>query len=213
MKTDDFVSLLAAGVAPVDRHASAKGFGRALLLGGLGAVILIVLFYGVRPDIHAMLGTPLFWLKLAFPLLLGAAALLLASRLARPGLAAGNAWPALALPLLLVWSASALILWSAPQELRASLLMGATWRSCPFNIALLSAPSLIAVFWAMRGLAPTRLRLAGAAAGLLSGAIATAAYCLHCPEMGVPFWGVWYVLGMLIPTLVGALCGPRLLRW
>ncbi|WP_413541723.1 DUF1109 domain-containing protein [Collimonas humicola] len=181
--------------------------------GGLGSVILTVLLYGVRPDIRAMLGTPLFWLKLAFPLLLGAAALLLASRLARPGLAAGHAWPALALPLLLVWSASGLILWSAPPELRASLLMGATWRSCPFNIALLSAPSLIAVFWAMRRLAPTRLRLAGAAAGLLSGAIATVAYCLHCPEMGVPFWGVWYVLGMLIPTLVGALCGPRFLRW
>ncbi|HWW99234.1 DUF1109 domain-containing protein [Collimonas sp.] len=213
MKTDDFVSLLAAGVAPVDRHASAKSFSRALILGGLGSVILTVLLYGVRPDIHAMLGTPLFWFKLAFPLLLGAAALLLASRLARPGQTGGNAWPALALPLLLVWSASGLILWSAPPELRASLLLGVTWRSCPFNIALLSVPSLIAVFWAMRGLAPTRLRLAGAAAGLLSGAIATVAYCLHCPEMGVPFWGAWYVLGMLIPTLAGALCGPRFLRW
>ncbi|MEG0969467.1 MAG: NrsF family protein, partial [Pseudomonas sp.] len=27
------------------------------------------------------------------------------------------------------------------------------------------------------------------------------------------FWGVWYVLGMAIPTLIGALLGPRWLRW
>jgi hypothetical protein len=29
----------------------------------------------------------------------------------------------------------------------------------------------------------------------------------------VPFWGVWYVLGMLVPTVLGGLLGPRVLRW
>jgi len=38
-------------------------------------------------------------------------------------------------------------------------------------------------------------------------------YSLHCPEMEAPFIGFWYLLGMLIPTAVGALLGPRLLRW
>jgi hypothetical protein len=74
-------------------------------------------------------------------------------------------------------------------------------------------PVFITVFWAMRGLAPTRPRLAGAAGGLLAGATATVAYCFHCPEMGVPFWAVWYLLGMLIPTLAGTALGPRLLNW
>jgi len=69
------------------------------------------------------------------------------------------------------------------------------------------------VLWAIRGLAPTRLRLAGAAAGLLSGAVGALVYCLHCPELEAPFLGFWYLLGMLIPTAVGALLGPRLLRW
>jgi len=81
------------------------------------------------------------------------------------------------------------------------------------NIALLSIPTFACVFWAIRGLAPTRLRLAGAAGGLLAGSIATLVYSLHCPEMSVAFWAVWYVLGMLIPTAVGAVLGPRLLRW
>jgi hypothetical protein len=31
--------------------------------------------------------------------------------------------------------------------------------------------------------------------------------------MAPPFWGIWYVLGVLGPTLLGALSGPVLLRW
>jgi hypothetical protein len=31
--------------------------------------------------------------------------------------------------------------------------------------------------------------------------------------MTAPFIGFWYVLGMLIPTAIGALIGPRVLRW
>lgn len=38
-------------------------------------------------------------------------------------------------------------------------------------------------------------------------------HSLHCPEMGVAFWAVWYVLGMAVPAIIGALLGPRLLRW
>jgi hypothetical protein len=93
------------------------------------------------------------------------------------------------------------------------LVLGHSWRVCPFNIVLLSVPVFPAVFWAMRGLAPTRPRVAGAVAGLLSSALATIAYCLHCPEMSPAFWAVWYVVGMLLPAAIGAWQGPRLLRW
>jgi hypothetical protein len=31
--------------------------------------------------------------------------------------------------------------------------------------------------------------------------------------MQAPFLAIWYLLGMLIPTALGALLGPRLLRW
>ena len=51
------------------------------------------------------------------------------------------------------------------------------------------------------------------AAGLLSGTTAALVYCLHCPEMAAPFIGFWYLLGMLIPALAGALLSHRLLRW
>lgn len=65
----------------------------------------------------------------------------------------------------------------------------------------------------MRSLAPTSLPLAGAAAGLLAGSVGALVYCLHCPEMGAPFIGTWYLLGMLIPTAAGALLGRFVLRW
>ena len=65
----------------------------------------------------------------------------------------------------------------------------------------------------MKGLAPTRLSLAGAAAGLLAGGVGAAIYALHCDEMGAPFLALWYVLGMLMPATLGALIGRHVLRW
>jgi len=213
MKTDDLITLLAAGEGPVDRHALARRLAQALLAGLLAAVLMTVALYGVRSDLADVARTPLFWAKLALPGSLALLALWLTQRLARPGVKGGLAWGLLGLPLLLVWVGAAISLSGAPVEARAELIFGRTWRTCALNISLLSVPVFIAVVWAVRGLAPTRLRQAGGAAGLLAGSTATLAYCLHCPEMQVPFWGTWYLLGMLVPTLVGALAGPRLLRW
>lgn len=214
MKTKDMITMLAAGVAPVDRHVAAKRFAAALLIGGAGAVLLMLLRFGLRPDLQAMLSVPLFWIKMAFPLVLSIGALVAAARLSRPGvLMSGPGWAALVSPVLLLWGAALAVLYLAPGPERLDLVLGVSWKECPFNIALLSVPGFIAVMWAMRGLAPTRLRLAGAMAGLLAGSVATVAYCLHCPEMAVPFWAIWYLLGMLLPALAGALLGPRWLRW
>jgi len=214
MKTQDMVALLAAGVEPVDRRALGRRFGWALLAGGGGALILMLLSVGLRPDLDAVLAQPIFWAKMAFPLLLAAAALPAAARLSRPGVPVrGRGWATLAAPVLIVWAAAAVVLLAAPDGERLRLLMGSTWRRCPLVIAFLSVPGFLAVMWAIRGLATTRPRLAGAIGGLLAGAVATVAYCLHCPEMEVPFWAVWYLLGMLLPAGLGALLGPRLLRW
>jgi hypothetical protein len=213
MKTDDLISMLASGVAPVDRRVPVKRFSTALVLGGVGALLLMEVLFGVRPDIGQVIYVPLFWAKLALPFALGAAALWMTTRVSRPGVAAGKAWLAIALPLAVVWVAAIVVLLSAAPADRVGLLLGSTWRVCPLNIAMLSVPTLIAILIAMRGLAPTQLRLAGAAGGLLAGATATIAYSLHCPEMAVSFWAIWYVLGMLIPAVAGALLGPRVLRW
>lgn len=213
MRTDELISLLAAGEPPVDRHAIGRRIGIAGLSGALAATALMIVMLRFRADLAVIASTPLFWGKVALPLTLMLGSLWMTARLARPGVGPGMSWLGIALPLGTVWLAALYTLAQTPSVDRLAAVLGQTWRVCPLNIAVLSVPVFIAVFWALRGLAPTRLVLTGAAGGLLSGAIATLAYCLHCPEMGVAFWGVWYVLGMMVPAVAGALLGPRLLRW
>ncbi|HTJ92401.1 MAG TPA: DUF1109 domain-containing protein [Pararobbsia sp.] len=213
MKTDDLVAMLATGVMPVDRQAARRRLGVALLIGAIGSLVLMQIVFGVRPDIGRMVHVPLFWEKLAFSTVLGLGALWVVTRVAKPGRRGRAAWLLAAAPVVVVWVCAIYVVVNAPPDDRVALVLGRTWRVCPFNIALLSVPIFIAVQFALRGFAPTAPRVAGAAGGLLAGAIATMAYSLHCPEMGVAFWAVWYVLGMLVPTAIGALLGPRILRW
>lgn len=213
MKTDDLIDLLSTGVTRVDRKAVLRRFARALPLGLAGSLVIVALVFGVRPDLMSVAQTPIFWAKLAFPVAVALTAARVLSRLGRPGVRGGYAWALVAAPFVGVWLAGWFTLGAAAPAERMPLVLGLSWRTCPFNILLLSVPTFAAVFWAARGFAPTRPRLAGAAAGLFASALATIAYCVHCPEMSPAFWSVWYALGMLLPAAVGAWLGPRLLRW
>ena len=155
----------------------------------------------------------MFWVKLVYVACLGVTSAIVATRLSRPGTAVGGVVGALALVVLAMWMFGAVVLSGAGPAQRVHLLLGTTSKTCPFFISLLSVPAFFAVTWAMKGLAPTRLSLAGAAAGLVSGSLAAVVYTLHCTEMAAPFLGTWYLLGVMIPTAAGVLLGPRLLRW
>lgn len=213
MKTDDLVTLLATRAGAVRPNQAVRRYAAALGCGALGAALLMATLLGLRPDLAAAVLLPMFWVKLAFVACLAAASWLAALRLSRPGLRLEWIPGALIAPVLAIWLLGGVVLARADATQRAALFLGDTWTSCPFLVAMLSAPVFVALVWALKGLAPTRLRLAGAAAGLLSGAVGALVYSLHCPELGAPFIAFWYLLGMLIPAAVGALLGPRLLRW
>lgn len=213
MKTDELIDMLARGP---DVRFEARPLRRLLVPGLIGLAfcgVLMEMLLGMRSDIGRALLLPAFWIKAGFALALSAVGVLAVRRLSAPGAWLG-ALPLLAgLPLLALWSIAAWALWQAPQEARAALVWGQTWRVCTSLIVLLALPVFAAVLLAMRRLAPTRLRLAGAAAGLAAGAMAALVYCLHCPEMSPVFVGIWYVLGIAIMTVIGALAGPRALAW
>jgi len=213
MKTDDLIGLLASQVTRVERGALARRFAKALPLGMLGSLVLMSVVFGVRHDLGSVARSGIFWAKVAYPLAVAIGALLAVTRLGRPGVRAGYAWALIALPFVAVWSAGLFVLHGATPGERWPIVLGQTWRTCPFNILLLSVPTFPAVLWALKSLAPTRLRLAGAVAGLLASSLATIVYCLHCPEMSPAFWSVWYAIGMLIPAGIGAWVGERVLRW
>ena len=215
MKTDDLIAMLASGpdvaaAAPPGTHWRAAS---TLVAGLLASVALTAMLLGVRPNLEQLALLPDFWIKVGFVVCLSLAAWHVSRRLCVPG-ANTRALPLLiAMPLLLMWALGAIIMQEAPADQRAELFWGATWRSCPLLIALLSLPILAAVLRVMRQLAPTHLRLAGAAAGFAAGAMAALVYCLHCPELAASFVGFWYVLGMLVPTAIGAAIGPKVLAW
>lgn len=213
MKTDELVSLLSRQDPGAARAAAAPRFPLALLCGLVAAVLLMMATLGIREDWNAAVRGAAMWWKLAYAVSIASAALLATWRLSRPGRTVGKAWIALALPPAVAITAALVTLAAAPAGTRGTLVQGDTWRVCPILIAGLSVPAFAAVMWAIRGFAPTRLRLAGACGGLLAGGIATTAYCVHCPEIEVAFWGIWYTAGMLIPAVAGALLGPRVLRW
>ena len=213
MKTDDLIAMLATGVAPVDPHLVAKRFATGLLLGGAGAFALMLMGYGIRPDLAQAAQAPMLWVKLGFAFVIAVSSLVLTERLARPGVRPGRAWVGVALPWAAISFMGLVVLMGAPPQERLGLVLGRTWLSCALSISLIASPVFVGLVWTLRGLAPTRLGLAGACAGLLAAAVGALVYALHCPEVEAPFLAVWYVLGLLIPTVVGALIGPKLLRW
>ena len=211
MRTEQLVEVLARQAGPAPRHAVerriavAAGFGAvASAWGAIGAL-------GLNSGL-ANMGLGLAT-KLAYVVSMLLAAAWFADRVSRPGTPWRRAtWNVLA--VVLVMSVLAAAVWAmAPGTERLSLLLGRSWASCPWRVAALSAPALAAVLWAMRGLAPTQLRVAGFAAGLLAGSLGALGYALYCPELSPLFVLVWYTLGILIPAGLGARLGPWLLRW
>ncbi len=213
MKTDALIDLLATGAGPTQRHAVTQRFVTATVVGATAALLLLLATFGINPQLSDYASAASFWIKMSFTLALAVAGLSLSQRLARPGTTVGWLKWFVALPILAMWILAIVVLLDAQPTARAHLVLGDTWNQCPFNIALLSLPPLLAGIWALRGLAPTRSHLAGAAAGLWAGAIGACVYGLHCSEFAPPFLAIWYLIGVLIPSAIGYLVGPRLLRW
>jgi hypothetical protein len=213
MKTEELIGLLAAGETRVPAHSVGQRFSIALAWSVPTAVLMMAFVYGVRSDLALAMGGVIFWMKLAFAGTLAIFSILSTERLGRPGMRVGVVWAGLTAPFILLWLVAIVAIVGAEPSQRAELIFGSTWKTCPFNIALISLPLFAATFWFVKGLAPTQTVLAGASAGLLAGALATLIYVFHCPESAAPFVGIWYVLGISIPTVSGAVLGPRVLRW
>ena len=213
MKTDDLISVLAAGAAPVPRRAASRTIAVATAAGIAIAALMMLLTVGARPDLGQAIRWPMFWMKVLFPVVMAGASFLTLTRLARPGVSARAGGTAIALPVVLLWLLAIAAYASAPLPERSAMVWGQTWRICTLNIALISAPIFAAAFFALRQLAPTQLAQAGACAGALSGAAGAAVYAFHCPETALPFMALWYVAGIAVPVSVGAWLGPRFLRW
>ncbi|NYT40741.1 DUF1109 domain-containing protein [Sphingomonas sp. R-74633] len=213
MNTDDLIAQLSRDVPPVRRRAVGWRLAIGLALGGLVSAGLVALVLGIRPDLGlAMRGTA-FWVKWSYTFSLAIAAVVMIAQLARPDSQRLRWTWLLAIPVTLLAGLGALELARTPPGKWLAMWLGHSWMICPWLVLALAMPIFIGLLWSFRRLAPTRLRAAGAAAGLAAGAFAATVYCIHCPEVSAIFVLTWYSLGILLAASLGALLGPRLLRW
>lgn len=213
MKTDDLISLLAADTAEVPPHAAARQIAIAMAVGVPLAILAMLLTMGPRPDLAQAIGMPMFWMKVLLPAAVACAGFATLARLARPGVSARAVEWAIAVPVVLLWLLAIAAYAGSPPSERAAMVWGQSWRTCTVSVLMISVPIFVAAFLALRQLAPTRLVHAGACAGVLSGAAGAAIYAFHCRETALPFMAIWYVAGIAATASVGAVLGPRLLRW
>jgi hypothetical protein len=212
MRTSDLIAALAVNPAPAPRHAVARRMAPAVIVGIAASFALLLAAYPLRPLSVAVHTAP-FWMKALYTASLAAIAWLLVDRAARPGARLGHVASVLAAPVAVMIVLGLMQLGAAAPDARMKIWLGHSWSFCPGNILMLAAPIFVACVVAVRQLAPTRLVLAGAGAGLLAGALSATVYGLACRETSAAFVATWYTLGIAVCAAIGAALGPRLLRW
>ncbi len=210
MKTNELINVLAEDNGPARRDSLFLKLAVAALVGlGVG-VLLVVFIEGVRPDFTQ--NATQVALKATFSAVFAAAALPIAARLARPGRSVG-VWVVAAFAIGLVCVLVSGFMMMPPVENELGGLVGGVVPIAFLIIPALATPAAIVIFsWYKRN-APTRLALAGASVGAMSGGLGAMAYALVCPVDDMGFVSVWYGAAIVLCTAVGALVGPRILRW
>lgn len=211
MKTDALINMLARDAGPVPRALAARRLSPAAAAGLLVSSAIAIAWFGAIPA--QMFATAVPWTKMAYAGALALAAGWLTARLSRPAAPIAQPRRVTVLVLLSMALIGGVSLASAPAGTRMDAVLGESWSTCPWSVLALSVPALAASLWAVRGLAPTRLRAAGFAAGLLAGSVGAFGYSLSCPEASPAFVAIWYTLGIAFTGAAGAILGPRVLRW
>ena len=211
MKTDELIAALAQDrqLAPAPARTVARTVPLAVVIAAIGLLTTA----GPRADLMDVLAAPRFLFKLLVTLSLAIPALVLLPRVAVPlGRAAG--WQrALWLAPLVLLAGLSLELVALPRETWLSSAIGHNGLWCLTMVPTLATLPLAASLYCLRQAAPANPGRAGAVAGLASGALAATVYAMHCTDDSPLFVGLWYSLGVLFVTAVGAWLATRLARW
>lgn len=211
MKTEALIDMLARDAGPVPRALAARRLSPAAAAGLLASALIAITWFGIIPA--QMFATAVPWTKMAYAGALALAAGWWTARLSRPAAPIALPRRVTVLVLLAMVVVGGLSLASTPAGARLDAVLGESWSTCPWSVLVLSLPALAGSLWAVRGLAPTRPGAAGFAAGLLAGSVGAFGYSLSCPEASPAFVAIWYTLGIAFTGAVGAVLGPRALRW
>jgi hypothetical protein len=213
MKTDDLIKALAADAKSVEPPI-ARTLAVAVGVGALLSLVLFLAMLGPRSDLAQVASSSVrFVFKFVVTLSLAISAFLLVRGLSRPDFKPDKRlwWLALG-PALLVLGIG-LEMMSVPSDTWHARMIGHNAFYCMVLIPLLSLAPFAAVLYALKAGAPTHPALAGAVGGILSAGIAATLYASHCTDDSPMFVAMWYPVGFVLMTVLGALIGSRFLRW
>lgn len=213
MKTDDLIKALAADAKSVE-PAIARTLAAAVAVGAAISLACFLWALGVRADfLESIASSARFVFKFVLTLSVVVPAFLLVRGLSRPDFAPGKRLWGLALAPALLLAGIAFELASVPAGTWYARMIGSNSVLCMTVIPLLSLAPLAAVLYALRSGAPANPTFAGAVGGLLSAGIAATLYASRCTDDSPLFVGLWYPVGFVLMTVLGALIGSRILRW
>ncbi len=211
MRTDKIIDLLVQDL-PSRQDSVGKLLRRLWPATAAVAGIAFLVVAGVRNDLTST-GLMPTATKLTFGALLAAVAIMGAVRLSRPEARSekGVVW-LIAVAAFLVLIVGNDVFWQGLEAWRGRLF-GKGILPCLTLIPTLAALPLAASLFALRNGATTAPAISGALAGLGSAGLAILGYGLFCNEDSPLFIATWYGLAAVITGVVGAILGPRLLRW
>lgn len=209
--SEDLIKLLVADHKQVQPFSAKPG----LLFAFASTVVAIAAchtMYGIRPDLLAGAPRDDLIIKSGLLFVLGAAAFSATLSMARPGIGKnvnGWLWVALIAAIFPIYT----ILLAVTGQFPVGILYAKTGIRCfltsfTFGVSIASGM----VLW-LRTSAPVRPNRIGWSVGATSGAFATMAYSLTCPDNGIAYAGLWYTLAILATAFLCRLAVPRLLRW
>jgi hypothetical protein len=213
MKTEQLIAMLSTNVEPVNRSQLGRTLAWAVAIGGVAAFCAMLATVGLRPDLGSSTSLGFLVLKLLFTLsLIGLGASFLIKAML-PGRDARRPFALAFLPFIAAGVVGMVTLVLSGPPAWSSITLETQWASSLICIPLFAIIPFAVLIWALRKGAPTNLRRTGAIAGVVAGALGASAYAFNCPHDSLPFIAIWYGTAIALCAVIGAILGPRLLRW
>ena len=213
MKTDQLIDMLGTNIEPVKDGQLRNTLLIALAVGAAAALCLMVAIFGAPGESFGREYFGLTALALTFPLGLVAAGASFLIRAARPGNPGRRPLVVIGLLFVAILSAGFVALFLTHPDAWGGMIFGPQWAACLICIPLLAIAPFASLILALRKEAPTDLTGTGAVTGLVAGALGAAVFAFHNPGGSIPFIVLWYGGPIVVCALIGAILGPRLLRW
>jgi hypothetical protein len=213
MKTDELISMLSTNLEPVKGGELRIALVISLTVGAVVALCLMLAVLGLPTDTFSSEHFGLKFIGFAFTLGLAAVGVRFLVRSARPGEPERRPLVIIGLLFFAIVSAGGVSLLLTHRTAWDGMIFGPLWAACLICIPLFAIAPFVSLVWALRKGAPTNLRLAGAGAGLVAGALGAAIFVFYHQAASVPFMALWYAGPILLCALIGAMLGPLLLRW